>query len=59
MTNKKNNRVFYSRIAKQYNFDPRPIKRNYNLKNENPTVNEEVVKAIFFLPKGDADIFLD
>ena len=42
MTNKKNNRVFYSRIAKQYNFDPRPIKRNYILKNENPTVNEEV-----------------
>ena len=40
MENKEKGRINYSKIAKQYDCDPRTVKRYFNARDENPTVRK-------------------
>ena len=40
MENKEKRRINYSKIAKQYDCDPRTVKRYFNARDENPTVRK-------------------
>ena len=40
MENKLKGKINYSKIAKQYDCDPRTVNRYFNARNENPTVRK-------------------
>ena len=48
MEKKENGKINYSKIAKQYNCDPRTVKRYYNERDSNPTIRKPriIVKVI-------------
>ncbi|MBO4516555.1 IS21 family transposase [bacterium] len=48
MEKKENGKINYSKIAKQYNCDPRTVKRYYNERDSNPTIRKPriIIKVI-------------